>query len=55
MEEWPTSSETTIIYLQNYHKTPTFAEPQQYNIHFSSGHVSAFINKPGKRYEIIKQ
>ena len=29
------------------HKTPTFAEPQQYNRPFSSGHVSAFINKPG--------
>ena len=29
------------------HKTPTFAEPQQYNIPFSSGHVSAFINKRG--------
>jgi len=29
------------------HKTPTFAEPQQYNRPFSSGHVSTFINKPG--------
>ena len=36
-------------------KIPTFAEPQQYNRPFSSGHVSAFINKPGKRDEIIKQ
>ena len=31
MEEWPTLSETTIIYLQNDYKPPTFAEPQQYN------------------------
>jgi hypothetical protein len=39
MEEWPTSSETTIIYLQNEGKKShrkmmyktTFAEPQQYN------------------------
>jgi hypothetical protein len=30
------------------YKTPTFAEPQQYNRSFSRGHVSAFINKYGK-------
>jgi hypothetical protein len=28
-------------------KASTFAEPQQYNRPFSSGHVSAFINKSG--------
>jgi hypothetical protein len=27
------------------HKTPTFAEPQQYNRPFSCGHVSVFLNK----------
>jgi hypothetical protein len=31
MEEWPTLSETTIIYLQKDYKPPTFAEPQQNN------------------------
>ena len=36
MEEWPTSSE--FIYKMMY-KTPTFAEPQQYNIPFSWRHV----------------
>jgi hypothetical protein len=29
------------------YKTPTFAEPQQYNRPFSWGHVSAFINQYG--------
>jgi hypothetical protein len=43
MEEWPTSSETTIIYLQMMYKTPTFAEPQQCNRPFSMGQLSAFI------------
>jgi len=47
MEEWPTSSESTIIYLQNDEKTPTFTEPQQYNIPFSSGQLSAFIIQYG--------
>ena len=30
------------------YKTPTFAEPQQYNRPFSWGHVSANTNKYGK-------
>ena len=29
------------------YKTPTFAEPQQYNRPLSWGHVSAFINEYG--------
>jgi hypothetical protein len=29
------------------HKTPTFAERQQYNRPFSSGHLSAFIIPTG--------
>jgi hypothetical protein len=43
IEEWPTSSETTIIYLQMMYKTPIFAEPQQYNRPFSTFQLSAFI------------
>jgi hypothetical protein len=36
MEEWPTSSETTIIYLP-------LREPKQYNRPFSTGQLSVFI------------
>jgi hypothetical protein len=43
MEEWPTASETTIVYLQMMYKTPIFAEPQQCNRTFPTGQLSAFI------------
>ena len=41
-----------FIYKMMY-KTPTFAEPQQYNIHLSWGHVSAFINQYGNRHLVL--